>query len=75
MRDHIERGLSFAVETTLRTAAAIEQAELARKRGFATHLRFIATDSAACVMSNHHHLVVTDTRGVLPGPVLPVTIW
>jgi REP element-mobilizing transposase RayT len=21
---------------------------------------------AACVMSNHHHLVVTDTRGVLP---------
>jgi predicted ABC-type ATPase len=47
VRDHIERGMSFAVETTLRTAAAIDQAELAWKRGFATHLRFIATDSLA----------------------------
>lgn len=47
VRDHIERGLSFAVETTLRTTASIEQAELARKRGFATHLRFVATDSIA----------------------------
>ena len=44
--DHIQRGQSFAVETTLRTAAAIEQAELARGRGFATHLRFVATESA-----------------------------
>jgi predicted ABC-type ATPase len=38
---------SFAVETTLRTAAAIEQARLARQRGFATELRFVATDSIA----------------------------
>jgi predicted ABC-type ATPase len=45
VRDHIEHGLSFAVETTLRTTASIEQAELARKRGFTTHLRFVATDS------------------------------
>ncbi len=28
--DHIENGRSFAVETTLRTTAAIEQADLAR---------------------------------------------
>jgi predicted ABC-type ATPase len=47
VRDHIERGLSFAVETTLRTTTAFEQAEVARKRGFATHLRFVATDSIA----------------------------
>jgi predicted ABC-type ATPase len=47
VREHIERGLSFAVETTLRTTAAIEQAELARKHGFATQLRFVATDSIA----------------------------
>jgi len=47
VRDHIERGLSFAVETTLRTIAALDQAELARKRGFTTHLRFLATDSLA----------------------------
>ncbi len=45
--DHIEHGRSFAVETTLRTTAAIEQAELGRKSGFATEMRFIATDSIA----------------------------
>jgi predicted ABC-type ATPase len=45
VRDHIARGLSFAVETTLRTAAAIEQAGLARQQGFLTLLRFVATDS------------------------------
>jgi len=45
VRDHIERGLGFAVETTLRTTASIEQAVLAKTRGFSTHLRFIATDS------------------------------
>jgi predicted ABC-type ATPase len=47
VRDHIGRGQSFAVETTLRTIAAIEQADLARKHGFATQLRFVATDSIA----------------------------
>jgi predicted ABC-type ATPase len=45
VRDHIARGLSFAVETTLRTVAAVEQADLARQRGFLTLLRFVATDS------------------------------
>ena len=45
--DHIERRQSFAVETTLRTSAAIEQAELAKKSGFATEMRFVATDSVA----------------------------
>src|SRR5258706_11099293 len=43
--DHLERHESLAVETTLRTAAAIGQAELARKNGFATQMRFVATDS------------------------------
>jgi predicted ABC-type ATPase len=45
--DHIARKRSFAVETTLRTTAAIEQAELARKNGFATEISFVATDSIA----------------------------
>jgi predicted ABC-type ATPase len=45
--DHVERGESFAVETTLRTNAAIEQARLGRQRGFATVLRFVATDAIA----------------------------
>ncbi len=42
---HIENGHSFAVETTLRTKAAIEQAQLARAQGFATEMIFVATDS------------------------------
>jgi predicted ABC-type ATPase len=45
VRDHIERGQSFAVETTLRTTAAIDQARLAHQHGFLTLLRFVATDS------------------------------
>jgi predicted ABC-type ATPase len=47
VRDHIERGESFAVETTLRTTAAVEQAQLARKAGFATDMQFVATSSIA----------------------------
>jgi predicted ABC-type ATPase len=45
--DHIQRGASFAVETTLRTTAAIEQAELAHKSGFVTDMHFVATSSIA----------------------------
>lgn len=45
--DHIGRRQSFAVETTLRTSAAIGQAELARQGGFATEMHFVATDSIA----------------------------
>jgi predicted ABC-type ATPase len=44
---HIRAGRSFAVETTLRTTAAIDQARQARAQGFATELIFVATESAA----------------------------
>lgn len=43
--DHIERGRSFAVETTLRTTAAIDQAVLAQRNGFVADMHFVATDS------------------------------
>lgn len=43
----ITRGLSYAVETTLRSTAAIEQAERARAAGFETILLFVATDDVA----------------------------
>ena len=43
--DHIERAQSFAVETTLRTTAAIDQAVLARRNGFVADMHFVATDS------------------------------
>jgi predicted ABC-type ATPase len=43
--DHIERARSFAVETTLRTAAAIDQAVLAQRSGFVADMLFVATDS------------------------------
>jgi predicted ABC-type ATPase len=42
---HIQAGRDFAVETTLRTTAAIDQASLANTRGFSTELIFIATES------------------------------
>ena len=45
--DHIARRVSFAVETTLRTSAAIEQAEAARAHGFFTQMRFVATESVS----------------------------
>jgi predicted ABC-type ATPase len=44
---HIGRDQPFAVETTMRTTAAIDQATEARRRGFATELLFVATDSIA----------------------------
>jgi len=45
--DRIERAQSFAVETTLRTTAAIDQAALAQGSGFVTDMHFVATDSIA----------------------------
>jgi predicted ABC-type ATPase len=45
--DHIDRRVSFAVETTLRTSAAIDQAALASRARFATEMRFVATNSVA----------------------------
>jgi predicted ABC-type ATPase len=45
--DHIANRKSFALETTLRTNAAIDQAEVARRSGFVTEMRFLATDSIA----------------------------
>ena len=39
--DHIARRESFAVETTLRSHAAIEQARQARSAGFETRMIFI----------------------------------
>jgi predicted ABC-type ATPase len=45
VRAHIVGRTSFAVETTLRTNAAVMQAIDARAEGFATDLRFIATES------------------------------
>lgn len=44
--EHIHRRKSFAVETTLRTTVAIDQAKLARQQGFVTHLRFVATSAS-----------------------------
>jgi predicted ABC-type ATPase len=44
--EHIATRCSFAVETTLRTTAPIEQARRARSAGFLTQMLFVATDSA-----------------------------
>jgi predicted ABC-type ATPase len=43
--EHIEQGLSFALETTLRTPLALAQAALAREAGFYVVMNYIATES------------------------------
>lgn len=43
--DHIRARRGFAVESTLRTRVALDQAEQARVAGFRTSLRFVATES------------------------------
>jgi predicted ABC-type ATPase len=45
VEEHITNRRSFAVETTLRTSAAIDQGRSARRAGFATELIFVATES------------------------------
>ena len=47
------RGRSFAVETTLRSAVAIDQAERARLAGFTIKMVFVATDN---VQKNVHRV-------------------
>lgn len=48
---HIARSASFAVETTLRSLAAIEQARQARSAGFETRMIFICAGEAdECVL-------------------------
>lgn len=44
VEQHIADGVSFAVETTLRTDAAIRQAEAANAAGFSTFLFFLGTE-------------------------------
>src|ERR1700678_3979852 len=46
VRNHIENGLDFAVETTMRTSIAIEQARAAQARGFTTTLFYLAAEDA-----------------------------
>jgi predicted ABC-type ATPase len=43
--EHVERGASFAVETTMRTLVSARQAEQARTKGFRTALTFLGTTS------------------------------
>ena len=43
--EHIDRGASFAVETTMRTLVSARQAEHARARGFRTSLTFVCSTS------------------------------
>ncbi|HTA47464.1 MAG TPA: AAA family ATPase [Bryobacteraceae bacterium] len=42
VRDHIDHGESFAIETTLRSDVTFDQARLARAAGFSVEMRYIA---------------------------------
>ncbi len=45
IRDHIESGRSLAIETTLRSTVALNQAQQARDLGFYVEMHYIATDT------------------------------
>ncbi len=45
--DCIERRISFALETTLRSAVTFEQAAMAKRAGFETEMRYLALDDFA----------------------------
>jgi predicted ABC-type ATPase len=45
IHEHIADGVSFIVETTLRTPIAIEQAGLAREAGLETWMTYVATEN------------------------------
>jgi predicted ABC-type ATPase len=45
IHEHVERGQSFLVETTLRTDVSIEQARLASTAAFITEMYFFALDT------------------------------
>lgn len=47
IHEQIAAGRSFAVETTLRTQIALDQARAARRAGFLTEMIFIGTDDVA----------------------------
>jgi predicted ABC-type ATPase len=58
--DCTTQGMSFAVETTLRSAVAIDQAERARIAGFTIKMIFVATDS---VQGNVHRVALRGLDG------------
>jgi predicted ABC-type ATPase len=64
--DCTTQGTSFAVETTLRSAIAIDQAERARIAGFATKMIFVATDD---VQENARRVARRGLRGGHSAPV------
>jgi predicted ABC-type ATPase len=64
--DCTTQGTSFAVETTLRSAVAIDQAEQARSAGFTIKMIFVATDN---VQANVDRVV---RRGLDGGHSAPV---
>src|SRR6266571_2435062 len=45
----IDRGTSFAIETTLRSAVTFQQAALAKAAGFSTEMRYLAL----CAFATH----------------------
>jgi len=67
INDCISQATSFAVETTLRTAIAIEQADRARVAGFATTMIFVATED---VQENTRRVT---RRGLRGGHSAPTT--
>jgi predicted ABC-type ATPase len=66
INDCTNQGTSFAVETTLRSTVAIDQAERARMAGFTIKMIFVATDD---VQKNVRRVVLRGLDGGHSAPV------
>ncbi|MGA2592927.1 MAG: hypothetical protein ABSH32_23685 [Bryobacteraceae bacterium] len=66
--DHIERRVSCAFETTLRSSITFEQAALARRAGFVVDMRYLALQTFAM------HLERIKMRADMGGHSAPVSI-
>jgi len=58
--DHIDRSMSFALETTLRSGVTFDQARLALSRGFDTEMYYVALGD---VESNIERVILRGKRG------------
>ncbi len=45
VQDHIQQGISFAIETTLRSDITFRQMDQARAHGFELYVRYVALDN------------------------------
>jgi predicted ABC-type ATPase len=59
-RSHRTRGVSFAFETTPRSAITFGQAALAKRAGFNVEMRYLALDANVLIVEEHDNSTLND---------------